>query len=150
MSNDHFAPNNDDELLDAFADLLSEVVPEDQDEIEALLVAAGLNPAEVRQEAAELIKDLRAKTPLDWRNRQAQLDEADNKHRRAGTDLPEDRQGLEERLRQLMLIPGLKQVHAHLRGHEPNDFSDDELRSLVQDLEFILEESQSKRNHEDG
>jgi hypothetical protein len=150
MSNDRFVLKNDDELLNAFADLLSEVVPEDQEEIEALLVAVGLDPAEVRQEATELIKDLRAKTPLDWRNRQAQLDEADNRHRRAGTDLPEDRQGLMEKLRQLMSIPGLEQVHAHLRGHEPNDFSDGELRSLIQDLEFVLEESQSKRNHEDG
>ena len=55
-----------------------------------------------------------------------------------------------EKLRQLMSIPDLKQAHAHLRGHEPNDFSDDELRSLIQDLEFVLEESQSKLNHEDG
>lgn len=149
MGNDRLVPKNDDELLDAFADLFSEIVPEDEEQIGALLVGAGLDPAEVRQEATELIRDLRAKTALDWRNRQVQLDEAANRHKRVGADLPEDRQDLVERFRQLMSRPGLEQAHAHLRGHKPNDFSDEELRSLIQDLLFILEENRSKRDRED-
>ena len=46
MPRDRQVPQNDDELLIAFADLLGELMPEDPEEIDALLVQAGLTPYE--------------------------------------------------------------------------------------------------------
>jgi len=143
MRNDHLIPRNDDEILDAFADLLSEIVPEDREEIETLLIEAGLDPEKVRQEASELVRNLRARTPLDWRNRREILEEVRGRHTEAGSDLPNNRQGLLERLSELLTDPSLKRAHAHYRDRKPEDLSDEELRSLVHDLEFILDERHS-------
>jgi hypothetical protein len=149
MSNDHLVPQNDEEIVDAFVDLLSEIVPEDREEIEMLLVEAGLDPEKVRQQASALIKDLRARTPLDWRNRREYLEEVRGRHGRAGSNLPSDRQGLLERLSELLSNPSLKRVHAHYRDRKPEELSDEELRSLVHDLEFILDETHSSNRHMD-
>jgi hypothetical protein len=149
MRNNHLVPQNDDEIVDAFVDLLSEIVPEGREEIEMLLVEAGLDPEKVKQQASSLIKDLRARTPLDWRNRREILEEVRGRHDRAGSDLPSNRQGLLERLSELLSDLSLKRVHAHYRDRKPEELSDEELRSLVHDLEFIQDERHSNNRQMD-
>lgn len=140
MGEDRSRPMNDDEILDAFADLLREVVPEGREEIDALLVEAGLDPEGVRAEASELIKDLKATTPLDWRNRQEELKEAQGRRAEGLSRLPKDREGLLRRLQELLEDSDLKQAYVHFRNKQNEELSEEELRSLVRDVEFALEE----------
>jgi hypothetical protein len=149
MSDGRLVPQSDDELLDAFADLLSEIVPEDPEEIDALVVQAGLDPVEVEAEAAQFISKVRATSPLDWRNRHRQMEEMDRRHDLAASDLPRDRGGLLERLQELVAHPLMKGAHAHYRGHKPEELTDEELRSLINDLEFVLEEGRRAPADED-
>jgi len=143
--NDQLVPENDEEILDAFFELLSDIVPEGREEIETLLLAISLDPAKVRQDASGLIKNLREQTLLDWRNKQVLLAEARERHDKVRSRLSSDRQSLLDRLTELLADPGLKQAHAHYRGRKPEELSDEELKSFVHDLEFILEEGRSGR-----
>lgn len=149
MTRDRQVPQNDDELLIAFADLLGELMPEDPEEIDALLVQAGLNPAEVEVDAAEFIAKMRTSSPLDWRNRRGQMEEADRRHDFAASGLPRDRQGLLERLQELMAHPLMKGAHAHYRGHKPEELTNEELRSLIHDMQFVVEEGSGAAGDQD-
>lgn len=62
MSKNPLVPQNCEDLLAAFAafaDLMRELVPDDQD------VEAGLDPEQIENEALEPIADARSRTPLD-------------------------------------------------------------------------------------
>ena len=149
MSRNPLVPQDDDEILAAFADLMREVVPEDQDEVETLLVEAGLDPKQIENEALELVAEARSQTPLDWRNRRNVLDELLSEYELIGSSLPTDRQGLLGVLEHLLSQPALRHTHAHFRHLEPKNLSDDELRSLIQDISFILhKESESSEEPE--
>lgn len=143
LTDNHLAPKNDDEILEAFADLLSEVVPENPEEIDTLLMEAGLDPKQIKNEANTFIKEKRSRTPLDWRNRQQEIDEVIAQHERAGAKLPFDFQRLLSIWRQLMSQPQAKSVLAEgrYRNQRPEDLSIEELRSLIQDIRFVLSEN---------
>lgn len=143
MDKDPLVPHaeRDDEILAAFADLMGEVVPDDQDEVEMLLVEANLDPEQIENEVHKLIAEARGRTPLDWRNRQQELEEALSEHALTGSSLPSDRQSLLSLLERLLSQPASREVHAHFRRLKPEELSDEELRSLIQDISFILREA---------
>ena len=137
MDKNQLVPQNDDEILDAFADLMAERIPDDLEEIEALLKEAELDPMQIETEATTLIAEARARTPLDWRNRRQEMEAVGAKHGLAGADLPSDRQGLLDLLRRLISQSPARRAYAHYRERRPEDLSNEELRSLVQDIRFI-------------
>jgi hypothetical protein len=141
MNKSQLVPQNDDELLDAFADLMAERAPDDPGEIDTLLREAGLDPVKIEAEVTALIAEARAKTPIDWRNRRQEMDTMSAKHQSAGNDLPSDHQGLLDFLQRLMSQPSTKMTYAHYRGREPEDLSIEELRSFIQDIRFTSNES---------
>ena len=138
MSSDSRIPQNDDEILEAFADLLAEVVPEEPAEIDALLQEAGLDPTQIEEEAAVFIVEMRR---LDWRNRRPEMEQVRKQYDLAGSGLPADRPGLLELLRQMISPSQIAgRVHAQFRNRSPEELSDEELRSLIQDIRFITDE----------
>lgn len=138
MSSDSRIPQDDDEILQAFADLLAEVMPEEPAEIDELLREAGLDPTQIEEEAASLIAEMRR---LDWRNRRAEMEQVRKQYDLAGSALPADRPGLLEILRQMTSPPLIaSRVHAQFRNRSPEELSDEELRSLIQDIRFITDE----------
>ncbi len=141
-------PQNDDEILEAFADLLGELVPEKLEDIEVLLTEAGLDPRQIDIEAAALIKEARSKTPLDWRNKQQEIEKVTAQHERSGANLPRDFQSLLDIWRQLMSQPQAERVFAEVRyrNQSPEDLSVEELRSLIQDIRFVLSEIAEDRD----
>lgn len=52
---------NDDELLNAFADLMAERVPDDSEEIDTLLREVGLDPVKIEAEVVALVAEVQAK-----------------------------------------------------------------------------------------
>lgn len=142
MSDNHLVPQTDDEILNAFADLFSEMVPEDPEEINALLVEAGLDPKQIEEETNSVIKEARSTTPLDWRNRQQEMENAISRHEQAGNDLPLDYQSLLDIWQQLMSQAPARRIYAQARyrNQRPEDLSSEELRSLIQDIRFVLAE----------
>ena len=146
MSSDSRIPQNDDEILEAFADLLSEVVPEEPAEIDALLKAAGLDPTQIEEEAAAFIVEMRR---LDWRNRRAEMEQVRKQYDVAGTGLPTDRPSLLELLRQVLSSsPSTGRVHAQFRNRSLEELSDEDLRSLIQDIRFITDERSENSDEE--
>lgn len=148
MSKDRLVPENDNEILEAFIELLTGIVPDDPVEISNLLKVVGLDPLEVKKEAADLISNLRSQTPLDWRNNISEVDEAQSKHTLVGKDLPTDRQNLITLFEQLLSVPAVKKIHSHYRNIKTAELSDDEIRTYIQDLSFIIDEQRKKADKE--
>lgn len=57
--------SHSDEILNAFADLMAERVPDSPEEIDTLLREAGLDPMQIEAEVTALIAEARAKTRRD-------------------------------------------------------------------------------------
>lgn len=148
MDKDQLVPQNDEEILDAFGDLMAERVPDEPEEIDTLLTEVGLDPMQIEVEAAALIAEIRAKTLLDWRNRRQEMEAVGNRHRLAGVDIPSDRQGLLDLFRRLTAGLPTRAAYAHYRERKPEDLSDKELRSLIQDIKFILDDELGEPNEE--
>jgi hypothetical protein len=116
---------------------MAERVPDDPEEIDTLLREAELDPVQIEAKVTALIAEARAKTPLDWRNRRQEMDAVGARHQLAIADLPSDRQGLLDLFRRFTSQSSVKMVYAHYRGRKLKDLSDEELRSLIQDIRFV-------------
>jgi hypothetical protein len=64
---------NDEQLLDAFAELMEESFPEDDAEIEMLLAQAGLDGPGIEKEAAAIIEELKAQYVVRKRARRTRV-----------------------------------------------------------------------------
>jgi hypothetical protein len=138
MSKNTAPLNDDEELLRAFADLLDDVIPEDPDDIESLLKEVGLDPREIESKTRALIHQARASTPLDWRNKRAQMKAVLDQHEKLGNQLPSDRKSLMEIWQQLTSKRKASALTAHFRNQKPEAMTDEELRSLIKDALFVL------------
>jgi uncharacterized protein Smg (DUF494 family) len=132
------APQTDEQLAKTFADLLDQLVPEDPEEIEELLQEVGLNRKDIRARISALVEELKATTPLDWRNADRRIEEVKAKREQIGVNLPQNREDLLHMLEQLMSQPKGQKILAGVkfRNKEPEKMTDEELRTLVQDVLF--------------
>ncbi len=142
MNENRKSQSDEEEILHAFADLLDEVVPEEPEEIERLLREAGLDPGQIESETRALIHELRSSTPLDWRNKGGQIKAIVDQHEKSRDQLPSTRDELLKIWKELNSKPQARVLSAHYRNQKPEDLSDEELASLIQDFMFILD------NHE--
>lgn len=143
-------PQTEEDLVRAFADALDELIPEDPEEIEELLQEMGLNRADIRLKTNALIQELAASTPLDWRNRDQDIEKAKAERRRIGSNLPKDRSSLLGILQQLRGQSRAQAILAgvNFRSKSPEEMSDAELQTFVQDLLYALDSTSEDINEE--
>jgi hypothetical protein len=133
-------PQNDDEILEAFADLLDHVRPETPEEVRAILLEAGLDPDEIVAEGRQLIQDGLANSPYNWRNAQKKLAQARADLESSALNLPLSREEIIAALRELLTHPRVQSVGAHFRSQNLSDMPDEEIASLYQELRYLVDQ----------
>jgi hypothetical protein len=140
--------SDEEKILHAFADLLDDVIPENIDEIEALLREVDLDPKQIEAETRTLIEEVRASTPLDWRNKRSEIKTVVDKHEKLKNQIPADRQGMMQLLSKL-ISPSRSRtrgITAHFRNQKPEEMTDEELQSFLQDILFTMGDSEQGDN----
>lgn len=145
------APATDEELVNAFNDLFNEVEPETNDEMDAVLRQAGHDPEEIATRMRQIADRAIERSPLNWRNKFP--DEIEIEKSRLAAFLPNVHMRRDE------IIEAIRNKLAKLSGRTNRlgfahrnfeTASDDDLRSLLSELEYLESNQQTgKRGDEE-
>ena len=145
--NDRKAPETEQELLERVGELFDEIDPETPEELDAALQEAGFDPDAIGARMEALAREALQQSPLNWRNQAHKEMEAERQRLAAAQRVspgPANREAIKSSIQALVgrLGPAAGQLGtAHHRNLE--DASDDDLLSLLADLEYLA-------GHEDG
>lgn len=130
-------PETEEELLDAFLDLLGEVAPDTEEEVDAFLEASGYDPEELTIQAESMFKQALETSPLDWRNRARQeLNAAKKRMTQQGS---KTRRSREENIAAIQMLQQRygQAMAAHFRNIDLDNISDEDLESIREEYEFL-------------
>ena len=130
-------PETEEELLDAFLDLLGEVAPDTEEEVDAFLRASGYDPEELIAQAESTFKEALETSPLDWRNRARQeLSVAKKRMTQQGS---KTRRSREENIAAIQMLQQRygQAMAAHFRNSDLDNISDGDLESIREEYEFL-------------
>lgn len=131
------APETEEELLDAFWDLLGEVVPDTEKEIDTFLKASGYEPKDLNNQAEYAFQKALETSPLDWRNRaRYELNAAKARFARQDTKPSRSREESIATLQMLQQRFG-SAMAAHFRNINLDNISDEDLESILDEYEFL-------------
>jgi hypothetical protein len=135
------------ELIRAFADLFDEIEPETPAEIDAMLREAGYDPDEIGAQMKAVAEQALANSPLNWRNRAPQeMAEEQARFDKAESTSPRNRTDMIKAIQQL-LAGRSEQALAHFRNLE--SASDDDLASMLAELEFLASQEHRDQDEDD-
>lgn len=128
----------DEELAEAMRYLLYDHEPETPEEIDAFLRSEGLDPEEIADYGRKLAERELAVSPLNWRNRGPEREQAEKEllSQQVPPDMP--REDMLTKIRQLLatLSPRqMTQVGIEFRNYE--ELSEVDLRSLLSELRYL-------------
>jgi hypothetical protein len=139
------APQTDEELTQAFDILFFEFLLESPDVVDTILQEAGYNPDEVVRQMRTCAKGAWERSSLNWRNR-ARKEVAEEQARL--TDLSEvvqcDRSGMIAAIKQLLAQVENKQQSLAVHFRKLEQASDDDLASLLEELEYLVGQGDNK------
>ena len=132
-------PTNNEELLDALADLFDAVEPSAPEEVDEVLREAGHDPDEVAMKMKAIAERALAKSPMNWRN-VARRETDEERARLDGfkPELPGSRTDLITAIRKLLASLQIDQrrlAAAHHRNFE--EVTDEDLASLFVELSYL-------------
>ena len=132
-------PTDNEELLDALADLFDEVEPSTPEEVDKVLREAGHDPDKVATKMKAMAERALAQSPLNWRNTaRREMDEERARLDGFKPDLPESRTDLITAIRKLLASLQIDQgrlAAAHHRNFE--EVTDEDLASLFVELSYL-------------
>lgn len=130
-------PETEEELLDAFLDLLGEVAPDTEEEVNTFLRASGYDPEELTAQAESTFKEALETSPLDWRNRARQeLSAAKKRMTQQGSKTSRSREENIAAIQMLQQRYG-QAMAAHFRNIDLDNISDEDLESIREEYEFL-------------
>lgn len=126
------------ELLDALAELLSEMDPETMDEVDSDLRSLGYDPHSLADRLQTLASETLKVSALNWRNRTPELDSERKRLQSTGSELPSNRANIVQAIRTLLgtMSPTDPRIAAaHYRNLE--EVSDSDLLDLLAELRYL-------------
>ena len=134
----------EEELLDTFIALLSEAVPDTEEEVDAFLVERGYNLEELGTRAERVSKPALEASPLNRRNRARQgINAARKKMLESIRHKLTDREDIIAAIQALQMRPG-PAIRAHFRNIDFDDHSVADLQSILEEFEFLQGEDEGK------
>lgn len=149
--NNRRQPQTYEELVAALEELFDNTpAPETKEEIETVLVESGYDPESVAQEMRAVAAKAFEQSPFNWRNRaRGEMEDAATRFSNAASVLAE--QGREQIIAQIRALSmssgGQPTVSTHYRNLDEK--SDEDLRGLLEELQFLSEIEQSKDGDEE-
>lgn len=132
-------PETDAELLAAFADLFDEIEMESDEDTDEVLRAAGYDLAALDSEIRAIVDETVASSPLNWRNKQAEIAQVKERFNRMQKRLL-SRPEMETTAKALIAkIPQSERPAIHFRNFE--EMTDEDLASWLIELNFLIEDS---------
>ena len=133
-------PETDAELLAAFADLFDEIEMESDEDADEVLRAAGYDLDALDKEIRAIVDETVAASPLNWRNKQAEIAQAKDRFNRMQKRLL-SRSEMETTAKSLIAkIPQSERPAIHFRNFE--EMTDEDLASWLIELNFLMEDSE--------
>lgn len=150
--NERKPPQTDEEFLQALADLLEEVELDPPEDVEAELREFGYDPKALTARMRAVVGRALAESPLNWRNRTREMEEAQSFLANPSSARPARREDMIAGIKQMVsqLCQGKFQpvYYRELRDRNLEETSDDDLASLFADLQYLL--GQSEGNESSG
>ncbi len=132
---DRKAPQTDEELVQKLADLFEGAGPEPPEEVDAALREFGYDPEALAVHMRAVAERAIAESPLNWRNRAPELAKERSLLGSFARPLGESREELARKIRDLTSRLGPARLQLAYRDLE--SLTDDDLASLLADLEFL-------------
>lgn len=125
------------DLVRALDDLLNQVLEDVPEEVDEILREAGFDPEHLGKEMADFARHVSASSPLDWRNKRADIEQAKSQLRASSTQNQMTRTQKEQLLQQLLLDQDRLDMAVAYRNYK--EMSDHDLDSLLADVEYLRE-----------
>ncbi len=142
----------DEELARALDELFDEIPPpKTPEEVDAVLREAGFDPHEVATRMEALAERALANSPLNWRNRDQEMEEARTQLGRPSSIPRRTRSEILTAIQQILTQLGGEQrelVTAHFRNLE--QATDEDLASLLAELEFLADQQGKQIDDSEG
>ena len=141
------SPATDEELVNAFTDLFNEVEPETEDEIDAVLRQAGYDPEAVAVRMRQVADRAIEKSPLNWRNRfSTELETEKTRLAALRSSVHMSREEILEAIRNKVTRLGGKINQLGFAHRNFDMASDDDLRSLLSELDYLEANQQTGKS----